>query len=95
MKANWMMIAATAAALGLGGMGSAWAANPAACNGCHGADGQGTQNGPKIAGMAESEFTADMEAYRSGAKKHPAMNAVSKALSDADIAELAEYYASK
>jgi cytochrome c553 len=96
MKANWIAIAATAAVLGLAGMtGSALAANTASCDGCHGANGQGKAPNPKIAGMSAAAFTAAMNAYKSGAKKHPAMNAMAKNLSAADIASLAAYYASK
>lgn len=96
MKTKWVLIAATAAALGLAGMtGSAWAVSTAACAGCHGANGQGTKNGPKLAGDSKSDLISDLKAYRSGAKKHATMNALTKNLSDADIESLAAYYASK
>jgi cytochrome c553 len=35
-----------------------------------------------------------LQEYRSGALQHPVMNAVTKSLSDEDIADLAEHYAS-
>jgi len=96
MKTKWIMIAVAAAALALAGAaGSAEAANPAACAGCHGANGEGKGPNPKIAGMSAGAFTSAVNAYKSGAKKHPAMNAIAKKLSAGDIAELAAFYAAK
>jgi cytochrome c553 len=96
MKTKWIMVAVAAAALSLAGAaGSAQAASHASCDGCHGANGQGKGNAPKIAGMSTSAFIAKMNAYKSGAIKNPAKNAIAKKLSDADIASLAAYYASK
>ncbi|MDP2620054.1 MAG: c-type cytochrome [Hyphomicrobiales bacterium] len=96
MKAKWLIIAAAAVAFGLAGAaGSAQAANTAACSGCHGANGEGKAANPKIAGMSTGAFTSAMNAYKSGAKKHAAMNAVTKNLSAGDIAEMANFFASK
>lgn len=93
MKAKWLIIVATALAFGLAG--SAQAASMAACGGCHGANGEGKGGNPKIAGHSKGDLIADLKAYRSGAKKHAAMNAVTKNLSDADIEEMAAFYSSK
>jgi cytochrome c553 len=64
------------------------------CIGCHGADGKGKGNNPGIAGTDEAAFIAAMGDYKSGAKKHSMMNMLAKKLSDADVANLAAYYAS-
>ena len=96
MKAKWIMVAVAAAAFGLAAVaGPAEAANTASCNGCHGADGKGKGKVPKISGMSTKSFISKMNAYKSGAKKNPTKNAIAKKLSDADIASLAAYYASK
>jgi cytochrome c553 len=93
MKTKWLIIAATAALFSLAG--AAQAANMASCAGCHGANGEGKGNNPKIAGHSKSDLIGDLKAYRSGAKKHAAMNAVTKNLSDADIEAMAAFYSSK
>lgn len=98
MKTKWIMAAVAAATIGFAaaaGAGPAHAANHASCDGCHGANGQGKGNVPKIAGMAKDAFIAKMTAFKTGAVKNPVKNAIAKNLSDADIAELADYYASK
>jgi len=100
MKTRWLVIAAAALALGLAG--SANAAGDAAagkakaksCAGCHGANGKGKGNNPSVAGMSEAKFVKAMQDYKSGAKKHKTMNALSKNLSSKDMANLAAYYAS-
>ena len=95
-----MVIAATALALGLAG--SANAAGDAAagktkaksCAGCHGADGKGKNGNPSVVNLSEAKFAQAMQDYKSGAKKHKTMNALTKNLSNGDIANLAAYYAS-
>jgi cytochrome c553 len=96
MKAKWIMAAVAAAVFGLAlAAGSAEAASTATCDGCHGANGQGKGKAPKIAGMSKSAIVSALNAYKSGAKKNPAKNAIAKKLSDADITSLAAHYASK
>ena len=100
MKTRWLVIAATALALGIAG--SANAAGDAAagkakaksCAGCHGADGKGKKDNPSVVGMSEAKFAQAMQDYKSGKRKHKTMNALSKKLSSGDIANLAAYYAS-
>jgi cytochrome c553 len=62
-----------------------------ACAQCHGDNGK---EDPPIAGMAEADFTKAMKAYQSGERKNKKMAKVATGLSDADIADLAAYYAS-
>jgi cytochrome c len=64
------------------------------CVACHGAEGQGIGNFPPLAGEDADMLAAQLRDYRSGARKNPMMNTIAESLSDADIAELAAYYAS-
>lgn len=61
-----------------------------ACAQCHGDTGK---DDPPIAGMAEANFTKAMKEYQSGERKNKKMAKASKDLSEADIADLAAYYA--
>jgi cytochrome c553 len=65
------------------------------CASCHGANGEGMGENPKIAGMAEKKFSQAIQDYKSGAKKHMMMEMMVKSLSDQDIADLAAFYAKK
>jgi len=96
MKTKWIIVAVVAAAFGLAAVaGPAEAANTASCDGCHGADGKGKGKVPKISGMSTKSFISKFTAYKTGAKKNPAKNAIAKKLSDADIASLGAHYAAK
>ena len=64
-----------------------------ACNTCHGATGQGTQMGPKLAGMNEAAFVQAMQDYASGKRAHAMMKMQAAKLSAQDDADLAAYYA--
>ncbi len=65
------------------------------CASCHGVNGEGMGENPKITGMAEGKFSQAIQAYKSGTKKHMMMEMMTKNLSDQDIADLAAFYASK
>lgn len=66
----------------------------AACAGCHGVEGVSTNlPGPSLAGQKEAYFIAALKAYGSGARNNPMMSIAAQA-SDADVADLAAYYAS-
>ncbi len=70
-------------------------AGPAsACEGCHGPDGLGVGNFPPLAGMDADYLATQLHDYRSGARQNPMMNTIAESLSDAEISELAAYYAS-
>ncbi len=60
------------------------------CANCHGDNGK---EEPAIAGMDEAKFVQEMKAYQSGARKDKKMMKATAGLSDADIADLAAYYA--
>ena len=99
MMRTWLIVAAAVLALGMAGPAqagdaAAGKAKAKSCAGCHGAKGEGVKKNPPLAGKDEAAIVASMNDYKSGAKKHSMMNMLSKKLSDADIANLAAYYAS-
>ncbi len=69
------------------------------CLGCHGPTGQGMAmppgqaSYPKLAGQIPAYFVKAMNDYRADARVDPLMGPISKGLSDADVANLAAYYA--
>ena len=63
------------------------------CQACHGLDGLSkTPDAPNIAGQTEPYIVAQLQAYKSGARKNDAMSVVAPALSDTDIEDLAAYF---
>lgn len=70
----------------------------AMCIGCHGIPGYQASfpevhKVPKISGQSEAYLVAALAGYRKGDRKHPTMKAVAASLTDADISELASFYA--
>jgi cytochrome c553 len=86
----------------LGVVGTAQAAGDAAtgktaaatCGMCHGPEGQGTSMGPKLAGEDPAKFIAAMDAYKTGKGDNAMMKSQAAGVSEADIANLAAFYAS-
>jgi len=64
-----------------------------ACGMCHGPNGEGTSMAPKLGGMDQAKFVQAMQDYKSGRKDNAMMKSQAAALSDADMANLAAYYA--
>ena len=63
------------------------------CQACHGLDGLAkTPDAPNIAGQTEPYLVAQLQAFKSGARKNDAMSVVAPSLSDKDIEDLAAYY---
>lgn len=99
MKYRHLLIGAAAGLL-LGG--TAHAGNPelgraksVPCHACHGADGLGTApNFPVLAGQYADYLVHALKQYRSGERSNVLMAPFAAELSDADIADLAAYYAS-
>ena len=91
-----------AAAFALAAAPSPALADPAAgrtkaqmCTPCHGANGLAvTPNTPHLAGQPEPYLVDQLRAYRSGKRAHEVMAVVAKPLTDADIADLAAWFAS-
>ena len=66
------------------------------CAACHGERGAATAKGiPHLAGQDRDYLVAALGQYRSGQRPAAAMRAVSGALSDADIAALADWYSAQ
>ncbi len=66
------------------------------CVACHGEDGFALTTGtPHLAGQDETYLAAALAQYRSGERKSAQMRAASGALSNADVAALARWYAAQ
>ena len=65
------------------------------CVACHGASGEGVGGKNKIAGLSVGKFKDAMAAYKTGTRKHAMMQMFAAKLSDADVADLAAFYAGK
>ena len=67
----------------------------ALCATCHGPLGQSTMpNTPHLAAQPEPYLVEQLKAYRSGKRSHEIMSLIAKPLTDAEIADLAAWYAS-
>ncbi len=65
------------------------------CGVCHGALGvSSVPDAPNLAAQPAIYLAAQLRAFRSGERKHEVMNLMAKPLNDADIDNLAEWYAS-
>jgi cytochrome c553 len=79
----------------MAGDAAAGKAKSATCAGCHGAKGVSANPlWPNLAGQKEAYLVKQMKAFRDGVRQDPSMTAMAKPLSDADIDNLAAYYAS-
>ncbi|MBD3611995.1 MAG: cytochrome c [Hydrogenovibrio crunogenus] len=66
------------------------------CVGCHGVDGNSmVPNFPKLAGQHAKYLEKALKDFRDGFRKDATMETFAKNLSDKEIKELAEYYASQ
>jgi len=65
------------------------------CAPCHGVNGLAVApNTPHLAGQPEPSLVEQLHAYRNGKRPHEGMSVVAKPLTDADIADLAAWFAS-
>ena len=84
----------TAASISIAGDAAAGKAKSATCAGCHGMNGiSAIPTYPNLAGQKEAYLVKQIKAFKEGIRKDPSMNAMVKGLSDADIANVAAYYA--
>ena len=84
----------TAAAAKVGGDAAAGKLSAAACVSCHGAAGiSPNDTWPNLAGQNAAYLVRILAAYKSGDQNDVAMTPLAQALSDADIQNLATYYA--
>ena len=65
-----------------------------ACASCHGANGEGTDAAPRLAGQPATYLTLAARAYISGSRNHDAAAAALADVSNADIDAVSHYYAS-
>ncbi|MEN8763040.1 MAG: cytochrome c [Thiogranum sp.] len=67
----------------------------ASCSGCHGTDGiSANPLWPNLAGQKAAYLLKQLKAFRDGTRSDPMMTPMAKPLSDADMANLAAYFAS-
>ena len=62
------------------------------CSMCHGAQGMSEANAPNLAGQYPEVVIKQLEDYKRGHRIHSFMKALSRNLSDRDIADIAAYY---
>lgn len=66
------------------------------CGACHGPDGNSpTPDFPRLAGQQEDYLMRALQDYKTGKRKNPIMAAQVEALSKADMADLAAWFASQ
>ncbi len=66
------------------------------CSGCHGLDGRGdTSEIPNLAAQPVEYLSKAMHAYRDGQRHHAALQDMTSEMSEADILNIAGYYASQ
>lgn len=88
-----LLLAAAGAAQADVAAGKARAA--VACAVCHGPQGLSLQpNVPHLAGQPEFYLVEQLRNYRSGKRQHEVMSVIARPLSDQDIEDLAQWYAS-
>lgn len=106
-RISWIAVLVVGVSTSAGALaqGAAPAGNPAKgaqkvamCQGCHGIDGWRTAypevyKVPKIAGQHPAYLIAALKEYKAGNRGHPSMKAIAASLSDADMADIAAYYA--
>ncbi len=79
----------------LAGDAEAGKAKSAVCAACHGANGISVAPiWPNLAGQKEAYLVKQIKAFKNGERKDPSMAPMVAGLSDADIENLAAYYAS-
>jgi len=64
------------------------------CGACHGDRGQGLGAFSALAGKEAEYLAGELNKFKSGTRQEPMMNAIMQPISDTDIIELAEHYAS-
>ncbi len=90
------LISSVAALPAMAGDAAAGKARAAACVTCHGADGNSVApNFPKLAGQHESYLVKQLMDFKSGKRKDATMTAMAATLGDADVANVAAYFASQ
>lgn len=90
-----LVIASVGGVAHAAGDAAAGKAKSSTCVACHGKGGVSpTPMYPNLAGQHAAYLVKSLKAYRDGQRQDPVMSAMAKPLSDADIENLAAYYAS-
>ena len=88
------IILSTFASASFAGDAVAGKAKSATCAACHGTNGiSNNPLWPNLAGQKQAYLVSALEMYRDGRRQNVMMSGMAKNLSDADIANLAAYYA--
>lgn len=88
------IILSTLAGASFAGDVAAGKAKSVTCAGCHGTNGiSNNPMWPNLAGQKQAYLASALQMYRDGRRKNAMMTAMAKNLSDADITNLAAYYA--
>ena len=66
----------------------------ATCAACHGANGEGKDKNPPLAGKPEAQLVQALQDYKTGKRQNGIMKTFTSKLSDSDMADVAAYYAS-
>ena len=78
----------------IGQASAAVTAKGAICTNCHGANGVATDRSwPDLTGQSKEYLVNSLKAYKDGTRTNVVMSALAKDLSDADMDNLAGYYA--
>jgi cytochrome subunit of sulfide dehydrogenase len=69
----------------------------ATCANCHGTDGKAAEGSSAVslAGLQQDYIVAQMQAFKSGARSATIMHQLSKGYSDAQVAQIAAYFAAQ
>jgi len=74
----------------------AGAAKTASCTACHGPNGNSANaQWPRLAGQNAAYIAEQLKLFKSGARPNPVMMPMASTLSDADITDIADYYAAQ
>ena len=88
------VILTVSANVAIAGDAAAGKAKAASCGGCHGTTGiSAVPTYPNLAGQKEAYMVKQMKAFKDKTRTDPTMNAMAAPLSDADMANIAAYYA--
>lgn len=95
MRSPWLAVALATWGLAAQAQGTA-PQKTALCTACHGQLGMGLlPDTPHLAGQPAIYLVAQLKAFRAGTRRHEVMQVVAKGLADADIEELANWYAAQ
>lgn len=96
LGAGWCAMALVVGGAQAAGDAAAGASKASMCVACHGAQGEGKDKSPALAGKDAAFLEKELQNFRSGTRQDPMkmMNMMAKPLSDQDIANLAAHFAS-